>query len=219
VSNLKYCPICNTASDKSEFVGEICISCFRKKGLHNLPGKLEIARCKRCGRVKSPLGWRWDKEATLNAIAERGLKTKNYKVSLKSLDYKAGKATAVFTTEVDGKSVDIEKEIELEVKNAICDACYKKAAGYYEAVVQIRGNLGKVETVIGRLTRYLEKRNAFVAKIDEYSYGSDVFTSDKKMTQSFLDGYRLHARKSFQLYGVKNGKKVYRHIYSVELDS
>lgn len=214
---MRYCPICNASSDKVEFVGDICISCFRAKESVKLPGKLSIIKCKRCGRVKTTHGWEREREDALNAIAAKQLKVRGYAVSLIGVDYNKGKAIAFFETEAEGSKVGVEREVDLELKSGICDICYRKAAGYWEAIVQLRGRQENVKKIAAKLSAFLDRRNAFVSKEEEYGYGMDVYTSDKKMTQSFLEGHGIKAKKSFQLYGMKNGKKVYRHVFSVEL--
>ncbi|MGC8478916.1 MAG: NMD3-related protein [Candidatus Micrarchaeia archaeon] len=215
---MKYCPICNRSSDNTEFVGELCIYCFRERRTKELPGKMEVMVCKRCGRVKTPQGYEKPAKSALEAIAAKELKSKGAKLKLKNIDLELRKALVDFVVESEGQKVDIEKSIEVKKINTICDSCYKKAAGYYEAIVQLRGSARKIKKLEEHIERFISKGNAFIAKKEEFPYGIDLYISDKKLIDQFFSKNRIDAKKSYKLYGRKNGKELYRHIFSVQLE-
>ena len=215
---MKYCPICNTSSNDSEFVGELCLACFMKLRSKKLPGKMNLMVCKRCGRIKTPQGYSNENKNALQAVVEKELKSKNATVKFKRMENEGKEAEVEFKVEAEGRAIVIDKKVEVKILYTICDTCYKKASGYYEAVVQLRGDARSVEKVSEHLERFLEKGGSFVAKREEHAYGVDIYTSDKRATEMFLDRNRITSKKSYTLYSSRNGKNIYRHIYSVQLD-
>ncbi|HIH50177.1 TPA: hypothetical protein HA291_01835, partial [Candidatus Micrarchaeota archaeon] len=89
--------------------------------------------------------------------------------------------------------------------------------GYYEALVQLRGDWDRINSLIRNITKYVERRNGFIAKIEKVENGKDVYLSDKLMANAFFHDYDLKPTRSFRLYGMKRGKKVYRNTYSLRL--
>ncbi len=215
---MKYCPICNRSSEEAAFIGELCIYCFRDRESKKLPDNMEISVCKRCGRVKTPQGYEKATKSAIEAVAAKELKSKGTELKLKSIDLDKGSALVEFRVEAEGLKVPVEKKIEVKVLHTICNICYRKAAGYYEAIVQLRGNAQKVHRIEEHIERFIAKGDAFIAKKEEFTYGIDLYISDKKLMYQFFSRNNIEAKRSYKLYGKKNGKDIYRHVYSVQLE-
>ncbi|MEM3227953.1 MAG: NMD3-related protein [Candidatus Micrarchaeaceae archaeon] len=215
---MKYCPICNASNEELAFVGELCINCFKKLELKKLPEAMKITICKRCGRIKTPQGWKRQNKGAFGDVAAKELKNRNVVAKLKSIDLDAGKAEVEFIVEAENEKVGIEKEVGVELLRTVCDICYKKSAGYYEAIVQLRGGEDSVRKMEEHIGRFLENGDAFIAKREAHGYGVDLYISDRKAIELFMNRNRLHPKRSYTLYGTKNGRKLYRHSYSVQLD-
>ena len=138
-----YCPICNKSSDDMRFVGSFCEECVIKKLEKKIPESATIYQCRFCRKIKegrtfSKLG----KEALARAIKielklKEDVKVKEY-VYEKFID-------ASFTTEVDGEKVSFQKRLEFKIAHETCQRCYRISSGYYEAVVQLRGDRQRIE--------------------------------------------------------------------------
>ncbi len=211
-----YCPLCNRSSDEFRFIGNFCEPCIVEKLERKLPSDIRILTCRFCGRVKearntfAPLN-----NASLGKALKSGMKV-DYYVKAKSHDTK--NIEAVFMADVDGEKVSFRKTLPYKIYHETCQRCYRISSGYYEAVVQLRGNWERINNLITKLTRYIERRNGFVAKVEGVEGGKDVYTSDKLMTTEFFHDYDLKPKRSYRLYGMKKGKRVYRNTYSLRFE-
>ncbi len=131
--------------------------------------------------------------------------------------YEADRADAVFTYVVDDERVGFPKSIELKIKHETCQRCYRISAGYYEAIVQLRGNVKKMDSLSEKIKRYVERRGGFITKVESIDNGLDIYASDKMMMNEFFNDYDLKPKRSFRLYGLRKGKKLYRNTYSLHI--
>ncbi len=210
----KRCPICNRSSAEIAFCGEFCRSCTEEKLLKKLPGEVEITVCKRCERVRCKGHFVDPSIENIQAAVEQQFK--GYKIKFRIADETTAKIDV--TEYKPDYSITVTKQIPVITKYAMCDSCNKRAGSYYEAVFQLRGpDLERMERFIERLTRYFEVRNEFIAHVKEADNGLDVYVSNKKLAAEYIRSHKLVAVTSYTLYGLKNGKKVYRHTYAIRL--
>jgi NMD protein affecting ribosome stability and mRNA decay len=128
--------------------------------------------------------------------------------------------------EVEGKGKVHELQIEpkherlfirLDVARRTCKICSLKRGGYYEAVIQIRGDVGGRE--LPKLRKALEslanrEAKEFVAEVRLVKGGMDVYVSSltlgRKMA-AFLKKSGAHISESSKLVGQsRNGRRKYR---------
>lgn len=210
----KRCPICNKSSADVPFCGEFCRSCTEEKLLKQLPSEIEITLCKRCERVRSK--GRFVDPSVDNIQEAISQQFKGYKVKFRGGDETTAKLE--ITDYRPEYSLTVTKQVTVITKHSICDSCNKRAGSYYEAVFQLRGpDPERMERFIERLTRYFEVRNEFIAQVKEADNGLDVYVSNKKAAAEYIRSHKLTAVTSYTLYGLKNGKKIYRHTYAIRL--
>ncbi len=208
----KHCPICNASSSEVEFIGEFCAPCAGKRISDKVPSEATIARCKACDRIRiagayfkpTPEAMQKAISLSLKGCAFRILDIDRTCVTLELMNAAGHKAIA-------------EKRINMSYTKVLCDKCRKKAGSYYEAVMQLRGNPERVEKLSIKLNAYLERHGAFIARTEENDNGRDLYVSDKGLAAAFIARGRIVAMASYTLYGLKNGKRVYRHTYSIRL--
>jgi NMD protein affecting ribosome stability and mRNA decay len=209
-----YCPLCNKSSDEIRFVGNFCESCIIKKLEKRIPDKVTVYQCRFCNRIKEGrIFSRMGNKALARAIRIELKLQEDVKVKA----FNSEEVSAVFRAEVDGEKVIFPKRLALKIAHETCQRCYRISSGYYEAIVQLRGNFVKINSIIARITKYVEKRGGFIAKVDKVENGKDVYVSDKLAMNEFFNYCHLKPTRSFRLYGMKNGKKVYRNTYSMHL--
>ncbi len=207
----KHCPICNRSSDEVRFFGEFCEDCARKLMLESITNpEIEVTQCKRCHRIKVGTEFVEESKLSLDEIAKKSFKGYDVKV----MSYNSNSAEIMLVRE-DGLNAEISSRIKR--KFTLCPTCGRKAAGYYEGIVQLRGMPEKINQVISMLSHYLERGDSFIAKIEEEGSGKDVYVESKTLAEAFLKKMHLKYKVSYTLYGMKNGKKLYRHTYSVNV--
>ncbi len=179
-----------------------------------MPNVVTIYQCRFCERIKEGRTFSSISNKSLSRAIKIELKLQS-DVKVKTHDAKG--VDVVFVTEVDGERVGFPKRLELKIAHETCQRCYWISSGYYEAVVQLRGDWYRINNLIAKITKYVKRRDGFIAKIEKIDNGSDVYVSNKLMMNDFFHDYELKPARSFRLYGMKRGRKVYRNTYSLHL--
>lgn len=116
-----------------------------------------------------------------------------------------------FSVKIFGKYNDenFEKEISGSAKiiKKICDVCRKTSSGYYEAILQFRGNEKHVKNGF----KFIDKK--FISKIEEVKNGVDVYLISKDFANSLIkifSNFGAQIKLSKSIGGVKQGMRVYR---------
>ena len=209
----KYCPTCGNSSDKAMFYGNFCEDCTKKKHSEDLVPNVEIIRCKRCGMIRAKGLFVQPNGRNLEAAIAQGMK--GHEIHL--IDYSENSATIEVLERTQGGVVPIEHKLNLLYKKTLCEVCFKKAANYHEAVIQLRGNAIRMEKMVEKVTRYFESNNQFISKIEYTDNGIDLYMSSKAVANSFMTRMKLHPERSYTLAGLKHGKQIYKNTYSLQL--
>ncbi|MEM0201261.1 MAG: NMD3-related protein [Candidatus Micrarchaeaceae archaeon] len=211
----KRCPTCGRTSDNIQFYGQFCKKCKEKTISELLPTFADIILCKNCGKIR--FQGRFVKDTGQNMQELLQSIFKNYKIVL--IDYNVDDSTAgiSFGKEEGSEIISVDKKIELRFKKTLCENCNRRAGSYYEAVMQLRGNNERMERFIERVNKYFERRGEFIAKVKKVDNGYDVYLSNKKLASAYISSHNLESVNSYTLYGVKHGKKVFRHTHSIRL--
>lgn len=211
-----YCPTCNRSSDDTRFIGNFCEFCIIKKLEKNVPGNVTIYQCRFCNRIREGKTFVELKNRSLAGAIEAELKLPSgWRVKVKSHDEK--QVEAVFVSIYDNEKIGFSKTLELKIARETCQRCERISGGYYEAIAQLRGDWDKINNLIPKITKYVERRGGFITKVEKVEGGKDVYVSDKLMMNEFFHDYELKPTRSFRLYGMKRGKKLYRNTYSLHM--
>ncbi len=210
---VKHCPTCHRDSKEARFFGEFCEHCMRDKLSKKLKDKIEIVKCKRCGKIYVTGQFMEETDDAMTVQVQREFK--GYFVEL--LGYGDKEAKVAVTENIRGEDLTVHKVVELNWKKTMCTGCTRYLGGYYEAVIQLRGAPSRVQTMMGRISRYFERNSEYVSRIEEVDGGYDVFVSSKLLTAHFLEIQNIKPVISYTLYGLNRGKKVYRNTYAVRL--
>lgn len=175
-----------------------------------------VIYCKRCERVRAPAGYVNETEESLATILAKALCGGKCKVKVILFDDKS--ATVNLTYNVNGDDVTFKKVVALKMEHQICISCYRKSSGYYEAIVQLRGDPFRVEKMKLKFEKFIGSRSGFISKIENEDFGTDIYVSDKFLAKAFFGFYKLAPKVSYTLYSVKNGKRIYRNTYHLLLE-
>lgn len=206
----KHCPVCGKSSADIKFFGEFCEECSARALLKSINPELEITECRRCGRIGLGDKFVEKDRKSIEDILERNFK--NHAVKLLSLN---GSTARVALAERNGPYA--ETDVKINSRLTTCPACIRRSSGYYEGVIQFRGKPERIEKITEKLSSYLERRDSFIAKMVGTDKGKDVYVSSKSLAAAFLKRMHLEYKISYTLHGVKNGRKLYRHTFSVSL--
>lgn len=169
---------------------------------------------------------KWEKEA-LSAVIAHFLKRYVKKdVEEVKIMFREDKGEVLFKGKFNGIPIEGRKKIEIRLKNSLCDTCSKIRGGYFEAVIQVRGEKHLKEREIEKADDIIykksgEKRTSFVTKREEKHGGVDYYIGDKHSAADIAKLLRelFHAEMTVSpsLVGMKEGKEVCRVIYSIRI--
>lgn len=209
------CPTCNRTSDDARFIGDFCEFCAADALKKKIPESVEIEQCRLCGRIRlSGAYYIMDKNALAAAIGSR-LKLRDWAAKVK--DHKDRQVLVLFSYRDTKPLISFEKVMRLRIVHKTCQDDYRRSSGYYEAIVQFRGSPERVDAELERITRHIEENGAFISKVERGERGCDIYLSSKALAEGFFSKRKLKPKKSFQLYSIREGKKLYRNTYFVRV--
>ncbi len=204
------CPKCGRTKKEVEFIEAFCVECYPFN--IKLPGKITIEFCKRCSRMRLKGEWMpYSRKKLETYIASKA------RGDFDSVEYDSEKKELVFTVKKDGASVEIRKPFEFEKKIIICPDCSKIAGGYFESVIQLRGNEKKVAKYARILSEMLKKKT-FITKTEEKHGGVDIFAGNTRVVLEAVAELGLRAKITRTLVGVKEGKRFHRATFSIRFE-
>ncbi len=238
----RFCSICGKVTE--ELIENRCKECYLKeKSLIDIPEKLEVRICGGCMGYFRKGRWmntgdeaRVMEDASLVAIEDSisvDLGEARYNVELGDVKESSKKLYHIpFTVKAKGKldgiPVEISRSSAIKVRVELCADCSRRRGGYYEAVLQIRGEgpLGKEEkaevrdAVIKGLASMGDRR-AFISDEAELKGGLDFYVGSakaaKKMARGLKEEFGGRISESSKLVGMKDGKDLYRVSIAVRI--
>jgi nonsense-mediated mRNA decay protein 3 len=213
----KSCPTCNRSSAECLFVDEFCEFCIAEKLKRRIPKFVKVFQCRFCKRVK--VGNIFMEPGNEKRVLGKVIMNQignEFEVGV--LDFgRRGIAKCRFTKKFDEGPVSFEADLEIKQQHETCQRCFRISSSYYQGIVQLRGNREKMDRLTAKLSRYLERRESYITKVEAATNGVDVYVSNKEVANNFFMDHDLKPLRSFRLWGMKKGKKVYRNTYSLHV--
>ena len=143
----------------------------------------------------------------------KNIETKN-EVKNIEIDFKKAGSRISVLIKAEGYIGNAKKEEEkrffVNLKSQKCDDCIKRLGGYYEAVVQVRGeNKEKIMHRVRDLTAGFE--------IVQLKEGYNIKLTKKADAKRIINRLKdFNIKRSFKLVGKKAGKDLCRNYYSIK---
>jgi nonsense-mediated mRNA decay protein 3 len=192
--------VCVVCGKRKAVIGPFCEVCYVPKV--RVEKNIEVERCKVCGRFKVFGEWTSRIRRLKEFLAKR---VKGGDVAYVEVDLKNQK----FIVGIKGANVEKEYSFNLRFKDTTCPVCSRIAGGYYEAVIQLRGDRRKVEEFLGFLMKNLQSRTPIV-RVEPLKEWIDVYVFSSKEALNFVKELGMSYKLSRKLHGVKQGKRIYR---------
>ncbi len=201
------CIKCGAKRGTKQFKGLFCADCYNWN--IRIPRNVQIEICKRCGRARIRGEW---KKAIEREIQDYLLsKIKGEKFERGAIDFKNKKAILYFMVD-SNEMVRVERDYPFTILETTCPECSRKAGGYFEAIIQFRGNPQKYAGKKEKIERMLRKKT-FITKEEKLKEGIDLYVGSSKEAAEVLKELGLKPVLSRKLSGLKEGKRVYRTTF------
>ncbi|WP_297982244.1 60S ribosomal export protein NMD3 [uncultured Methanobrevibacter sp.] len=236
-----FCPECG-ATDV-EMIDNICKNCFLKKfQLMTIPENITVTVCSHCNAKLEEGKWKDeylpDEEIIYRAL-ERNISlsdlAENEEIELE-IDQMRGTIAECYVEAVAtvlGEEIVETHTPDVKINHSVCPDCSKKAAGYYEAVIQLRADkrdldekeIETSEEIIYRTLKKQMKKDklAYIPQVAKLKEGNDYYIGSyktaKKLVEHLKDELGAIVKESPRLISEdKNtGKGLYRIWISVRL--
>lgn len=216
---MKFCFLCGKKVEK--LIKGYCEECYNKKfNLIKIPKKISYVMCNKCNLIKYKNEW---KDLRIEDLIKRKIKIigNNVKIRIEMND--------IFHIKAKGFLEDSEKlkeevhDVNIIVKKTICSFCSKKYGGYYEAILQLRGDFSVFITdfIDDQIILMSKKNRKAFYRIRKVKNGFDFYIGSKsaanKLAELLKKKFNAKIKKSFKLITRKEGKDIYRSIISVRI--
>lgn len=200
------CPKCGKKSEDIEFIEAFCVECYPVN--IKLPTKIELEQCKRCEKLKISGEW--------VPYSRKGLS--EYVIgkcrgNFDEGEYLHEEGKISFT--IAGKK-NIKRKIIVEINPTICPYCSRISGGYFQGIIQLRGNKRKMEKYANLIVEKLEKKT-FITKTEDMHEGVDIYVGSSKAIVELLSELKMKSLMTRKLVGVQHGKRVYRTTFLIRL--
>jgi nonsense-mediated mRNA decay protein 3 len=201
------CPKCGRTSDKVRFIEAFCIDCYPVN--IRIPKKLEIDQCKRCERMRIKGEWvNYNRKKIDEYVCGK------CRGDFESARYDEG--TITFIIKKDEDELEVERSVDVEIRTVMCRQCSRISGGYYQGLIQLRGDERKVERLADKLIKKLEK-STFITKAEEKENGLDLYVGSSKAVIGLVAEMKLKALITKKLVGLEEGKRLYRTTFLIRL--
>lgn len=204
------CIVCGRDLEIDKNKDVICKSCKMKSEKYEKE-TTHITLCKLCFRYKKGGKWYTPKE-----VQESITKYISYIFNIPEEEIEEIKGYTYQYVDHESKTIN-----EIHIGFGVCDECSRQIGGYYESIIQIRGDKNFVEKITTRVVQFVESSNmprAFITKIEKTRGGKDIYLGSKSIGKKFiksLDKKQYILKRSSSFYGVKDGKKITRDVFLI----
>lgn len=208
------CPKCGAKSSEKEFLGAFCTDCHGFNFRIPKQSEFKIVNCKRCDKVLFKGEWHRFNEHRISEAIE-----KKCRGEFESVEYDYGRGALKVCFRIGNKEKCLEQQFLIEKQNGICPDCSRMSGGYYEAIVQLRGdNMERLRQYASSMEKRL-KEKTFVSKVEEKKDGGiDMYIGNSKAVVADLHTRRVKAIMSSKLFGRdKEGRNTYRTTFLIRI--
>jgi len=210
---MKFCFVCGKKTEN--LIEGYCEECYKKEFKLLETPEASFTICPRCNSIKYRNDWQdieieeliKQKIKPLGDIVEMKIE-KNDKIHISVKGFLKG-------------SKKLKKEvytIPLKLNKVLCPQCIKKSTGYYEAILQLRGNI--TDDIIDFIDRQAMKQNEFY-RLERVKNGLDFYIVNKSFANRTAGlvkkRFKATIKKSFKVVTKKEGKNIYRNIILVSI--
>lgn len=236
----RFCSICGKVTDA--LLENVCQECYVKENDPvTLKEKLDGIICKNCYNVYRKGRWfhvgGTGEDAARAAAADAvedsiDVKLQDPKWSINIDDIKETPKGYVVSCSVKvsgvvmSNTVGMGKKTVVNVRSQLCKNCTRQLGGYFESILQVRGEFDRKETarVVENLIASFSKKDkkAFITDVAFLKHGIDFYIGSTRVARKIanvIKGKNCRTKESPKLVGVdKQGKRLYRVTILVRMN-
>jgi len=210
---MKFCFLCGKETEK--LIEGYCEECYNKEfKLIEVPKKISFIICNKCDRIKYKNKW---KDTEIDELLKDKIKILGENVGIKIEKNDILCIIAKGSLKGSKKLKEERYDIILKLNKIVCSDCSRRFGGYYEVILQLRGEVSDVMDFIN--DQIIKERKIY--RLEKVKNGFDIYLEDKyfanKLTNILKKRFNAKVKKSFKLVTRKEGKDIYRNIILVRI--
>ena len=209
---MKFCFVCGKKTEK--LIEGYCEDCYNNSfNLIQTPKEITIHLCNKCKKIKQKNDWN---DVEIEDLIKNNIKVLGNNVKIEVIGNKIFASGSL----KNSKKFKEEETHEINIKTVkvLCTECSRRLGGYYEAIMQLRDNIP--EEVLNFIDKEIKEKSFY--RIDYVKGGLNLYIGNKNIANQIADKikriYNLEVKKSFKLYTKKEGKDIYKSVFSVKRD-
>ena len=208
----RICPKCGAKGSERAFIGSFCTECFKDRASFEIPLEIHLDVCKNCGRAKVSGKWveLCQENLTHFVLLHCKIKSDNIHVRMRG----PSECLITILVESEKKFVEVVRKTNIKFVETICPDCSRKSGGYYEGIIQLRGDAERVEKLAAKIENIMGNEIVRTTSLKE---GLDLYFFSHKNALVVLGKLGLKFTQSPKLFGVKDGERVYRTTICVRV--
>jgi len=197
--------------------GTLCESCYSTEKHLVFPSRILILRCAKCKKLLFKGHFLEENNELIKKLIEAQLQP--LKEEIKKIDFKLIGEKLIISVSFKGKKFKEKKELPVKFQNTICDSCSRIAAGYFEAIIQLRLKEKNAEKKLKEFLNEISKKNPLAVIIKEQGTKEkkDFFIGSRKAAKQVVNKLKAEFNAklliSFKQAGQKEGKLLKRMVY------
>ena len=233
---------CVECGKEGELIGPLCLECHAKKHVHaSVPEFVDVVFCAHCSSLK--VGDKWEDIGSVKEAVEQSLmraatvpkdvSMEGFQVRLTAKDEKTYDAVMDAVLASHGHEFHRTLTATARIKRGVCGECSKQKGSYFEATLQLRGDARVLnrdnedemrQRVLDRgAALRADSRGVFVSKVERVRGGLDFYFSTAQaariVARELQDLRCAEYKESTSLWGVRDGRDMYRVTFLVRLPS
>ncbi len=232
-----FCVQCG--KEKPIYKNGVCLQCYLKENTFTSgPSVIDITTCTHCGGYQYKHTW---VNESLAPFLKRIL-SHHFTISSElqnphittdcTLKHKTNKCTVTISGSINDQKIVETHPLTIRLKQTTCPICSRQRGGYYESILQIRGEeknlpsslLKELQLLIESYVHDQQSRghtSVFITEIVPEHGRLDFYLSDKNLGQTLAkkiyENYGGTMQHSSKNAGMKDGQQLYRMTYLIRL--
>jgi nonsense-mediated mRNA decay protein 3 len=229
----RFCFVCGTVTE--ELIEGRCPKCLlRDVEVLKFPRRVTARVCRECLRYMSRGRWIAPEDPEMSAaLAVRSSLEELIPPNVLEKDFSLGEPSVIspkkaslpyevrVTYTYKGVKHEESRRGRARISLVLCEDCARKHGGYYEAVLQLRGQDGLGGEVLEELDAVLEGVRDAVSEVRTVRKGVDVYMDSlskaRKAAKALRDRLGCEIRESSKLVGMRKGRAFHRVNISLKL--
>lgn len=205
------CPKCGKRNDETGFIEAFCAECYPIN--IQLPKKITLLFCKHCNKMLLKGKWiPYNK----NVIGEYLIG--KCRGDFSAAEYDPDSETITFTILKRGTEAKVKMIVPVELENVTCITCSRISGGYFESIIQLRGDEKRVEKYKKIFLEELSKKTFIIKEKLQKTGGADLYIGKTKEVIKLMQELGLKAKITRKLIGRQEGKRLYRTTFAIRFE-